>query len=166
MDDRQKLAVFIDVANAENLDFPQLLERVRQLGQIEEVRAYGDYRQYHLDGLALELYALGIVMIHCPSWANGNQDSNGISKRKRSDDGLLYQGVRDFLEKRPDISIYILVTADSDIIPTVHRIREHGKQELLIYDKSDGSLGRILALCHFRMEAGPSREERIVLVTT
>ena len=142
----KKTAIFIDLANSHDLNFQQLLDEVRELGHIEVVKAYGDFRQQHLERLALNFYAHGIDMVHCPSWING--DNSG--KMKRSDDRLLEKGIQNLLIKSPLISTYILVTADADIIPACHSIRAQGKR-LIIYNSMDEKLGWIFRLCRFEM---------------
>ena len=49
-----QVIVFIDVANADGVDLRAMLGRARSLGQLDEARAYGDFRQRHLDELAIE----------------------------------------------------------------------------------------------------------------
>lgn len=154
----EKVVVFIDVANAQGMDFGRVMARARELGRVEEARADGDFRQHHLDGLALELYAMGVEMVHCPSWPNGGYKGNGTPRRKRSDDRLLEKGVRDLLVRRHSISTYLLVTADADIIPTCQSLREQEKRVLLIYNPLNGRLGHVLPTCGFQMEKGPLRQ--------
>jgi len=147
----EKVAVFLDVANSEGLSLDQILSQVSEFGQIKEARAYGDFRQEHLTNLAIELYAKGIQMVHCPSWPNGGW-------MKRSDDRLLEKDIRGLLSKQPSISTYVLVTSDADIIPTCHDIREEGKR-VVLYSLLGEKLGWILKLCGFEIREAPRRAE-------
>jgi len=145
----ERIAIFIDIANSEGISLDQILNQAGGLGQIKEIRAYGDFRQEHLTNLALELYAKGIQMVHCPSWLNGG----GM---KRSDDRLLEKEVRDMLSKQPLISTYVLATSDADIISTCHAIQQEGKRAIL-YSPLDEKLGWILKLCGFEIREVPRR---------
>ena len=155
----QRVAVLIDVANAEDVDFRGLLARAAELGRLEEVRAYGDFRQRHLDPIAIELYVLGVEMIHCPSWISGAGKDNGTGRRKRTDDCLLAKGVRDLLCTRPGVFTYLLVTSDADIIPTCHAIRERGHDVVLMCPDIERTLGHVLRQCGFQMEPAPMLPE-------
>lgn len=155
---KPKVAVFIDVANADGVDFRQLLARASELGHVAEVRAYGDFRQRHLDQLAIELYVLGVEMVHCPSWPNGGRNEDGTTRRKRTDDRLLEKEVRDLVSRRPSICSYILVTSDADIIPTCHTLRQHGKGALLMCPAADSSLGHVLRQSSLGIEPAPMLE--------
>lgn len=146
----ERIAIFIDLANSEDLDLKWIMKEANEAGSIEEARCYGDFRQEHLGEMALDLYALGITMVHCPSWKNGNDTM------KRSDDRLLEKGVHDTLNKRPLISTYVLVTSDSDIIPTCHSVLERNKQLVLYSFKYEG-LGRILSSCGFDIRETPKK---------
>jgi hypothetical protein len=146
----ERIAIFIDLANSEDLDLKWIMKEANEAGSIEEARCYGDFQQQHLAEIALDLYALGIMMVHCPSWNNGNDT------RKRSDDRLLEKGVHDTLNRRPLISTYILVTSDSDIIPTCHSIVERNKR-LVLYSFKDEELGKILRSCGFDIRQTPKR---------
>lgn len=147
---QEKTAVFIDLANSEDLDLKFILTQAREEGLLEEARCYGDFRQQHLEGLALDFYAMGLTMVHCPSWANGN------GKMKRSDDRLLEKDIRDTLSRRQSISKYFLVTSDADIIPTALAILEHNKN-LVLYSFNDEALGRMLRSCGFDIRQAPKR---------
>ena len=144
----EKIAVFIDLANSLDLDLKWIMNEANEAGCVEEARCYGDFRQEHLTAMALDLYALGVTMIHSPSWVNGG------SSVKRSDDRLLEKGIRDTLMKRPSISTFVVVTSDSDIIPTCHSILEQ-KKRLVLYSSMDGILGRILRTCGFEIRPAP-----------
>jgi len=86
-------------------------------------------------------------MVHCPSWDLAGGDT------KRSDDRILEKEIRDCLVD-DSISIYVLVTSDSDIIPTCHGIREHGRQ-FMLYSSKDQSLGWLLRSCGFEIREAP-----------
>ncbi len=144
----EKIAVFIDLANSLDLDLRWIMNEANGAGYVEEARCYGDFRQEHLTATALDLYALGVTMIHTPSWPNGG------NSMKRSDDRLLEKGIRDTLMKRPSISAFLVVTSDSDIIPTCHSILEQ-KRRLVLYSSMDGVLGRILKTCGFEIRPAP-----------
>jgi phage baseplate assembly protein gpV len=51
--------------------------------------------------------------------------------------------------------MYVLVTADADVIPTGHALAEIGKQVILLCPDIDVSLGHVLAQCPFQIEAAP-----------
>ena len=146
---KERTAIFVDLANMEDFDLRCILEETRQNGRVEEARCYGDFRQYHIGDMALDLYAIGFMMVHCPSWNNGG----GLMKR--SDDRLLEKAIRDTLVHRPLISTYILVTSDADVIPTCHTIREHDKR-LILYSDPEG-LGDLLRSCGFEVRQVPRR---------
>ncbi len=154
MTEEAKVAVFIDVANNGGcLNLYEVLNQIGAFGQIEEARAYGDFRQDHLAAFALELYAKGIEMVHCPSWPNGD----GM---KRSDDRLLEKEVRDMLATRPSISTYILVTSDADIIPTCQSPRRQNKR-VILFSQTDETLGWVLRSCGFEMRNAPPKEPHV-----
>lgn len=155
MNSNQGIAVFIDLANAWCVDFPELLRQVAEMGDLEDVRAYGDFSQRHLGPLALELYALGVSMHHCPSWSNGAGHGNGPPARKRTDDRLLQEGVRELLRLRPSVGSYILVTADADIIPTCHSIRKQGRDVQVMCPTAGAAVGRVLAQSGLEILAAP-----------
>lgn len=140
---KEKMAIFVDLANMEDFDLRGLLEEARQKGRVEEARCYGDFRQLHIGDMAMDLYAAGFMMVHCPSWSNGG------NVMKRSDDRLLEKAIRDTLVHQPLISTYILVTSDADIIPTCHTIKDHDKR-LVLYSNPEG-LGGLLRSCGFEV---------------
>jgi len=152
---RRRLAVSIDVANAEGTDFRALLARARELGRIDEVRAYGDFWQQHFEDTAIELYSLGVRLIHCPSWAVAGRGQDGSVRWKRTDDRLMEKEIRHSLGRRASASIYMIVSADADIIPTLHALREHNKEVLLLYPAGEGSLGHVLYRCDVFNEEAP-----------
>jgi hypothetical protein len=146
---KERIAIFVDLANMEDFDLRCILEQARQSGRVEEAQCYGDFRQLHIGDMALDLYALGFMMVHCPSWNNGD------SVMKRSDDRILEKTIRNTLNHRPQISTYILVTSDADIIPTCHTIIEHEKR-LILYSNPAG-LGGLLRSCGFEVRQVPKK---------
>ncbi len=147
----EKAAIFIDLANSEELDLKWILNEVKEADYIiEKATCFGDFRQQHLGDLALELYTLGVTMVHCPSWSNGN------GNMKRSDDRLLEKSIYETLSKRPSVSLYVIVTSDSDIIPACHSVLGRNKK-LALYSYKDKSLGRILKSCEFEIQDAPNR---------
>lgn len=150
-----KIALFIDVANADGVDFRALLASVRGVGPIGHLQAVGDFRQRHLDPVALELYALGIDMTHAPSWLNGGANEDGTGRRKRSDDRLLEKAIRDLLASRDDIDTYAIAISDADIIPACHAIQQRGKQLILFCPNPDTKVGHVLRMCDFDIEPAP-----------
>ena len=146
----EKTAVFIDLANSEDLDLRCVIDAARKIGTIEEIRCYGDFSQRHIADLSLELYSMNFTMVHCPSFNNGN---GGF---KRTDDRLLEKGIRDTLINRPSIINYVLVTSDADIIPSCHSIKERNKQ-LVLYSSMDACLGRVMRACGFDIREIPKR---------
>jgi hypothetical protein len=156
---RPRVAVFIDVANVEGIDFRWLMVRAGQLGYVEEIRAYGDFRQRHLDPVAIELYALGVHMVHCPSWPVGARCEDGAAKRKRTDDRLLEMEIQELLRRRPSISVYVLASSDSDVIPTCNALRRLDKRVLLVYPSARGGLGHVLPRCEIEIEEAPVRPD-------
>jgi hypothetical protein len=150
----QQLAVFIDVANAEGIDLRRLLAGLARLGELVEVRAYGDFRQRHLDEVAIDMYAQGIHMVHSPSWPNGAR-ADGSTRRKRCDDRLMEKEVRDLIHRRPSIATYALVTSDADIIPTVNALRENGKEVILFCPWVQQKLGHVLRMCDVPVDDAP-----------
>lgn len=147
--EKEKTVIFVDLANMEDFDLRDILERTRQEGCVEEARCYGDFRQYHIGEMALDIYAMGFTMVHCPSW------NNGSNVMKRSDDRLLEKCVLDTLAHRPQIATYVLVTSDADIIPACHSIKEHDKK-LVLYSNQDG-LGGLLRSCGFEVRQARQR---------
>lgn len=149
------IGLFIDVANAQDVDFRQLLCHIESLGRVVEARAYGDFRQHHLGPIAIELYVLGVEMVHCPSWPNGGQLEDGTRKRKMTDDRLLEKAIRDLLASRNDVETYAIVISDADIIPACHAIKRRGKQLILFCPDPDTKVGHVLRMCEFDIEPAP-----------
>ena len=143
METNGKVALFIDLENSKCLDLERIITEAGELGKIEEARAYADFSQGHLQKIAIELYAKGVMMIHAPSWRNGGESV------KRSDDRLLEGDVRNVLSKQPCIGTYVLATADADIIPTCQFIRREQKR-LILYSSLEGT-GWILKLCGWEL---------------
>lgn len=154
---RKRLALLVDVANSEELDFGAILEQARQLGQVAEAKAYGDFRQHHMTDHAGTLYGLGFELVHCPSWPNGATNGDGSRKWKRTDDVLMQRGAMGLLINQPSIDTYVFVTADADIIPACHTLRERGKRVVLIYTR--GCLGLIFRKCPFELIPITPREK-------
>ena len=146
---KERTAIFVDLANMEDFNLRDILERIRQEGRVEEARCYGDFRQLHIGDMAMDLYAAGFMMVHCPSWNNGG------NVMKRSDDRLLEKAISDTLVHRPLISTYVLVTSDADIIPTCHTIKDHDKR-LVLYSNPEG-LGGLLRSCGFEVRQVPKK---------
>jgi len=146
---KERIVIFVDLANMEDFDLRYILEQARQDGCVEEARCYGDFCQRHIADMALDLYTMGFMMVLCPSWNNGGD------LMKRSDDRLLEKAIHDTLAHRPLISTFILVTSDADIIPTCHTIREHDRR-LILYSNPEG-LGGLLRSCGFEVRQVPRR---------
>ena len=144
-----KAALLVDVANSEELDLSTVLEQAYRFGHLQEMKAYGDFRQHHLTDLAGTLYGLGFEIVHCPSWPNGGTHPDGSRKWKRTDDVLMQRGALELLIKRPSIKTFIFATADADIIPTCHTLHERGKRVVLIY--KEGCLGLVFRKCPFEL---------------
>ena len=143
------VALLVDVANSLTLSLKQIKEVAEGLGVVEEAKAYGDFRQHHLEELATTLYGLGFELVHCPSWPNGGINPNGTRQWKRTDDVLMHKGAMQLAINRPSITTYVFGTADSDVIPTAHMLKEMGKRVILIH-KPDG-LGVIFNKCPFEL---------------
>jgi hypothetical protein len=133
----------------EDFDLKEIINRTRDEQCVEEALCYGDFRQYHVGEMALDLYAMGFTLVHCPSWHCGGGPT------KRSDDGLLEKGVRDTLAHRPQISVYVIVTSDADVIPACQSVKEHDRK-LVLYSSPNG-VGGLLKSCGFDLREARHR---------
>lgn len=158
--DVTKAVVIIDVANAVDADFVQLLREIKEEVGPSEKWAFASFRQRHLDELSIEFHQLGVWQVHCPMWSNGGQEPDNTRRFKSSDDPLLQRFAYSLLEKRPEIKKFIFVGCDSDLMAVMNEIRDRGKEAIFYYNPADASLGRVLAGCGFLMKPFPVRQQR------
>ncbi|MCL2606786.1 MAG: NYN domain-containing protein [Coriobacteriia bacterium] len=127
-----QLAVFIDFENlalgiqtqeggrrrkrTEKLDMKIVLERLVEKGKIVAKRAYCDWQRF--PEYVTPLHELGIELIEIP---------DRYMTGKNSADIRLVVDALEMAFSKDHIDTYVIVSGDSDFLPLVSKLREHGK---------------------------------------
>ncbi len=138
-----KIALFMDYDNmlagnqmsVETFSF--LFQELLVIGTIEYLGIYTDVRFIANAGnnsydLLTKAQIQGFKVIHCPKL-------NGSEKPKDTVDEMMVNDVYDFLEKRPDINIFVFATHDRDFLPVINRARQHRKTVILVINSPEGN---------------------------
>ena len=154
----QKVALLIDWANSKGADFRRVVQRARELGQLEFAAAYGAWgRPDTWDDEKLFL-ALGVEMVHCPRWPV-SKNPDGSTRFKCTDDALFHRDLLRLPWTQPEIEVFLLAGADTDSLASACLAEKRGKEVAVMYNPYDGSLGHVMRLGNFRFEELPMLEE-------
>ncbi len=145
----RKVAVFIDVANACELDMTWIMRTARRLGRIELARGYGSFSNWrYLAPAAEKLFLLGVELIHAPAWRNGS------GEWKDAADELMIANMSDVLATRLDIERFVVCSGDAHFVPVVRQARARGC-EVIVIGPSNGT-SRLLMEAANRCLTAPS----------
>lgn len=115
--DRKVFALLIDGDNAQPALIPQILDKVKEYGDIAIKRVYGDWSQ---EQLKIWKEVVNRHAIETPHRFNG-------SKNKNATDIALVIDAMDILhEKRDKITAFCIISSDSDFAHLALRIRQGG----------------------------------------
>jgi hypothetical protein len=151
---RQKVALFIDWANARGADFRQVVQLARELGSLEFAAAYGAWGRPETREDEKLFLALGIDMVHCPRWPVG-RNPGGTTRFKCSDDPVLHRDLMCLLWTRPMVTHFVLVGADADLLASAGLAQQRGSEVMILHHPQDGSLGHVMRLGNFRFQELP-----------
>jgi uncharacterized protein (TIGR00288 family) len=113
--EEKRVALLIDFENIKPSSLKQIVERASIFGMVTVKRAYADWSTRSEAKNILS--QLGIDAVHHFRATRGNKNASDICLTVEAMD-LLYLGRAD---------VYVLVTADSDFVRLVRRLREDGK---------------------------------------
>lgn len=116
MEDKNKIAVFIDADNAPADKFYQILTELALLGVVNIRKAYGNWTKSNLGNWQAILHEYAIQPMQ----------QFDLTKGKNASDIALVIDVMDILHSK-DIDIVCLVSSDCDFTPLVTRILAEGK---------------------------------------
>ncbi len=119
-----KIAVFIDLENLVlgdkqpiiGFNIQKILERLLEKGKIVAKRAYCDWEKYPKEKLALHGAAIDLIEI----------PHRGMTGKNSADIRLVVDAL-DMCFSKEHISIFVIVSGDSDFSPLVSKLKENGK---------------------------------------
>lgn len=118
------LAVFIDGDNTSHKDIGVILNEIKTYGRIIILQVYGDWSMTNMKGWIEKAKRYGITLIQCERLGG-----------KNSSDIKLCVDIMKILYTVPIISIYYIVTSDSDYRHVISEIKLLNKQVYCIGDK-------------------------------
>lgn len=124
--DRNQVALFIDTANCQYVNFEKLWASAGAEGDLVITRAYGDFNRDDLQTAAHKLYVRGVRLIHCPSWPCGSD------QLKNAADETLMSDISNLLYTRNDITTFIICSGDGHFIPVILDIKRQGKKAFIM----------------------------------
>ena len=147
---RPKAAIFVDVENQTDLRISELMDRLRGYDIVER-QAYADWRNWCLDGLAEGLERADFQLYYARS-------GRYIGARKNTADGYMVRGMLDAFAKRPEITIFVIVSGDGYFSHITRDLRQRGKAVIVAANPDRvNRLLRGLANCYLPLgEAGSS----------
>lgn len=135
---KKKIIVFIDLENVqisfkdnygEELDPNFIVEKIKDCGQIVEMRAYANYKyqSYHnINALRL----CGMQMIHTPNWSS-SENGNGNGGKSTTDEEIITDIV-EIAETRKNVNTIVVVSGDGGYIPALNVCRKKGIEVIAI----------------------------------
>jgi len=108
-------------------DMDWIMRCVRRHGKPEIAKAFANFVKWRfLETAAGTLFLQGMVLIHCPGWRNGGGEWKDCADEMMMDD------IQQTLAERPEIGRFIVCTGDAHFLPVVRRIRECGRETIVI----------------------------------
>ncbi|MHA2032941.1 MAG: NYN domain-containing protein [Candidatus Kariarchaeaceae archaeon] len=127
-EEKSQICILWDVENVnpgvKSLFVDGLLEFVSKKGRVTIAKAFGNWKSPSIAKMAGPLSAQSFELIH----------SHAPVKRKNSADiEMITNGIETALQY-PNLSIFYLISGDSDFRPLVNSLRRNGKEVYIIYD--------------------------------
>lgn len=110
-------------------DLGTIVQKAQEYGQIIVARAYAEWHRHEE---RLEIYRQGVEPVYAPVFRFEPEPSNPSVKGKSLADPVMVSECIDFLHLLPNITTYVLVTGDKDLIPVVRLVKLRGKRTILI----------------------------------
>ncbi|MBN2153035.1 MAG: NYN domain-containing protein [Candidatus Lokiarchaeota archaeon] len=129
VDGSRRLALFVDFENFFNsfgkgFKIRPIIQKLSEHGVLSIRRAYGDWCKY--EAYRKELVENGLELIDQPALASSGKNGADI---KLATDAI------EAVFLHPDIDVYAIASGDSDFIPLVRKLREHGRYVIVLSSK-------------------------------
>jgi uncharacterized protein (TIGR00288 family) len=115
--DYENLAIGVRDAQKSTVDVALVLKRMLEKGRIVTKRAYCDWGQYR--GAMRDLHEHGVVMVDIPR--------SGVSGKNSADIHMVVDAM-DLCHSKDHITVFALLTGDSDFSPLAHKLKECDKR--------------------------------------
>jgi uncharacterized protein (TIGR00288 family) len=124
-----RIALFVDFENffnnfGKDFKITPVMQKLVEHGVVSIRRAYGDWHKY--DAYRRELVENGLELIDQPPLTSSGKNGADI---KLATDAM------EAVFMHPDIKIYAIASGDSDFIPLIRKLREHGRYVIVISSK-------------------------------
>lgn len=118
------VAVLVDLENQLNVDLLRLREQVEKAvsGRVAVARAYANWASSRHAAHRKVVGTAGIVPVQCGSF--------GAASKNAADLELTVDALR-LADTAPTLATFVIVTADGDFTPLVHRLRELGRRVVI-----------------------------------
>ncbi len=133
----QQVAIFIDFENLtsglqpdkgdrkwsheEDVDCEPIVRLAEEYGRVVQSHAYADWRNKLYNQYQLDLYKLGIDLVHVMGKMGGGGFKNAVDIKMAVD-------ITESIFTFPDIQTFIIVSGDRDFIHVLKMLRRHGRQ--------------------------------------
>ena len=149
----EPISVTVDASELSAASAEPLRNIISRYGRPVVARAFADFQQPNLSDLAVQLYQMGITLVHCPTWPNGD----GSPKPLVAD--VLAQDLRDQLEEVEDVETFLLVATSRDYIAVANALKRHDRRVVVVAEEA--KVCRELRLCADEFAIlPPARPER------
>ncbi len=125
----RRIALFVDFENFFNnfgkgFKIQPVIQKLAEHGIVSIKRAYGDWHKY--EAYRTELVENGLELIDQPALAASGKNGADI---KLATDAI------EAVFLHPDIDAYAIASGDSDFIPLIRKLREHGRYVIVLSSK-------------------------------
>lgn len=129
VENSRRLALFVDFENFFNsfgkgFKIQPVLQKLVEHGIVSIRRAYGDWHKY--EAYRKELVENGLELIDQPALATSGKNGADI---KLATDAM------ECVFLHPEIDTYVIASGDSDFIPLIRKLREHGRYVIVLSSK-------------------------------
>src|SRR3990170_1498431 len=138
-DEKKHVAVFIDWDNlmisiAADMggaapDIRRIIQRVQEFGTILVARAYAEWQ---VTSDRLNVYRAGVEPVYAPTFRFEVEPPNERTRGKSLADPAIVADFVDLLHVMPDISVFVIVSGDKDMLPLVRLAQLRGKHVVVI----------------------------------
>ena len=110
-------------------DIKRIIHKAQEYGQIIYARAYAEWNTM---SERLSVYRAGIEPVYAPTFRFETDPVTQISRGKSLADPVMVADCIDSLHIMPQLTVYVLVTGDKDMIPVVRLAQLRGKRVVVI----------------------------------
>lgn len=131
--ENNQVAVFIDFENLvfgiqdprksnseEEVDIEPIVRLAEEYGRVVQAHAYADWRNRVFNQYQMDLYKLGIDIVHVMGKKSGSGFKNAVDIKMAVD---TIETIFTF----PDVNTFLIVSGDRDFIHVLKMLRRHGK---------------------------------------